>query len=115
MMIRIKNLRAQTLIGAYDDERQARRTVTLNLAIDYDHRNALITDALGETLDYAVIEQSIVEALPLQHFVLLESLAEYVAKIVMSYPLVREVTVEIDKPGALKHADSVSVIHTAAR
>ncbi len=115
MIIRIKNLRAQTLLGAYADERQARRTVILNLEIDYDHARALASDALADALDYAKIEQAVIDSLAAQKFVLLESLAAHVAKLIMGFAQVREVAVEIDKPGALKHADSVSVAHRMKR
>lgn len=116
MIIRIKNLRAQTLLGAYDEERQARRTVVITLAAEYDAATPLKSDLLADALDYAKLEQVIVDSLAKQRFVLLESLAEHVAWLILGeFPAVREIAVEIDKPGALRHADSVSVVHTLKR
>lgn len=115
MIIRIKNLRAQTVLGVYPEEQVSPRTVVLNITIEYDHRHAVASDQLQDTVDYGLIEQHIVESLYAHRYGLLETLAEHVAQLVMGFAGVREVTVEIDKPGALKHADSVSVIHTLIR
>lgn len=112
MIIRIKRLRAETLLGAYAEERHALRPVTLDLTLVFDHTQAVKTDQLQDTIDYALIEQAIVASLKEQRFRLLESLVEHVAQLVMGFAGVTEVTVEIDKPGALMQAESVSVIHT---
>lgn len=115
MIIRIKNLRAKTLLGIFPEERTALRDVTLNLLIEYDHEASLVSDNVADVPDYGIIEQTIVDSLPMQTFYLLEPLAEHVAQLAMSFPNVTTVTVEIEKPGALKHADMVSVLHTVTR
>lgn len=112
MMIRIKQLRAETILGVYAEERHALRTVIMNLDIIIDHSHAVISDQLQDTIDYAIIEQTIVDSLKEQCFHLIETLAKHVAELVMGFAGVKSVTVEIDKPGALKYASSVSVVHT---
>lgn len=109
MMIAIKKLRAQTMLGAYAEERLTQRTVVINLHIVFDHASGVASDRLQDTLDYAEIEKNIIESLNDQHFVLLESLAAHVAKLVLAFPQAEEVTVEVEKPGALRHADCVAV------
>lgn len=115
MIIRIKNLRAKTVLGVYPEEQDILRPVLINVSVEYDHSQAIKTDHLRDTIDYGLIERHIVESLAQQKFALLETLAEHVAQLAMGFAGAREVTVEIDKPGALKHADSVSVVHTLAR
>jgi FolB domain-containing protein len=112
VIIKIKNLRAKTLIGVYPEERKAQRELVLNLTIDYDHSAAVASDNVADVPDYAVIEQTVVASLSKQTFELLEPLAEHVAKLVLTFAHVKSVTVEIDKDGTLKYADSVSVTHT---
>ena len=112
MIIHIKNLRAQTLLGCFPEERAALREVVLNLTIEYDHAKSLISDNVADVPDYGVIEQTIVDLLAKQEFHLLESLAALVMKTLLAFNGVRQVTVEIDKAGTLKYADSVSVTHT---
>ncbi|MFO0389995.1 MAG: dihydroneopterin aldolase [Alphaproteobacteria bacterium] len=109
MIIRINNLKAETIIGAYPAERKAKRKVVLNLAIEYDATIAASTDKLEDALDYASIEKVITTTLPKQKFHLIESLASYVAHTVLAMERVRGVTVVLDKPGAIENADSVSV------
>lgn len=115
MKILIKDLKAQTLLGAYSTERHARREVVLNLEIDYDAARAAQSDRLQDALDYAVLEKAIVDSLHAQTFTLLETLATHVASLVMQHAAVQRVRVEIDKPGALPHARSVAVVHEEAR
>lgn len=115
MIIKIHHLKAETLLGAYAKERTRTRPVTIHLTIDYDHARAVKSDKLKDTVNYAAVEKAIAESLPRQQFMLLETLAEHVAKLVMQFPPVREVTVEIEKPGVMRHAETVSVVHTARR
>ena len=115
MKITIKDLKANTLLGVYPQERLALREVVLNLCIEYDAAQAARTDQMQYALDYAAIEQAVVTSLPQQTFALLEALAEHVAQLVLKFDAVKHVTVEIDKAGALLHARSVSITHTASR
>ena len=115
MKITIKDLEVQTLLGVYPEERLAPRSVLLNIIIEYDGSRAAKSDNMDDALDYAAIEQAIVSSVPQQTFALLEALAEHVAQLVLSLPASRSVTVEIDKPGALAHARSVSLTHTASK
>ena len=115
MKITLKELKAQTLLGVYPQERLALREVVLNITIDYDGTPAARSDRVADALDYAAIEQAIVSSLPAQKFELLEALAEHVAQLVLAFPAARSVTVEIDKPGALAHARSVSITHMVSK
>lgn len=112
MIIRIKGLKAQTVIGIYPEERQAPRPLVLHIGIEYAD---VTSDRIEDVPDYAVIEQKIVESLRAQQFNLLETLADHVARLVLGDARVREVTVEIEKPGVMRHADMVSVVHHAKR
>lgn len=109
MIIHLRNLRAQTLLGVYDFERISLREVLINLAITIDASRAIVSENVADTLDYAVLEQQIIASLAKQQFQLLEALATHVAGIVMDHPLALEVRVTIDKPGAVKAAESVAV------
>lgn len=115
MIITLKELKARTLLGVYPQERQGLREVVLNITVEYDAAKAANTDHMDDALDYAAIEQAVVESLPRQNFHLLEALAEHVAQLVLAFPAVQKVSVEIDKEGALVHARSVSITHTVSR
>lgn len=109
MIIRINNLKAETIIGAYPAERKAKRKVIFNLTIDYDAAVAVTSDKLEDALDYAAIEKIILTSVAKQKFHLMEALVAYVAHLVLAVERVRGVTVTLDKPNAIESADTVSV------
>jgi len=114
MLIRIKNLRLKTIVGVNAWERQQAQEVVINIEIDFDGRKAVETDSLDETLDYRQIKKRILEFCASSKFFLLESLAQRLSDLVMEDSRVIEATVEVDKPGALRFADSVSVVCSSA-
>ncbi|MDX2112382.1 MAG: dihydroneopterin aldolase [Alphaproteobacteria bacterium] len=115
MKIRIKNLKGETIIGVYAHERMKSRPVVINIELEFDHRASAQSDSLSDTVDYALIEDHVLKALAEQQFMLLEALADHIARLVMGFAGVQSVVVEIDKPGALKQAESVSVVHRLTR
>ncbi len=115
MLIRVKNIKLFTLIGVHDWERTEQRPLNVSLLIDFDHTKAVETDSVEHTFDYALIESGIVADMATRQFQLLESAAEHVCRLMFGNELVREVTVEIEKPGIMRFAESVSVIHSMTR
>ena len=115
MTIRIKDLRLQTIIGTYEHERHDRQDVVINVAIETDGSLAGQSDDLNDTLNYVVIRDRIVEEVETSQYFLLEKLATRILEIVLDEPKVISATVEVDKPGALHYADSVSVSVSGAR
>ena len=115
MRISIKNLRLRTIVGVYEWERQQKQEVTVNIQIDFDGDQAARSDRLEDTIDYKALKGRILDAVENSHFVLLERLAGCVLEIVMAQPRVQHASVEVDKPHALRFADSVSVQCQASR
>jgi len=115
MKIRIKNLRARTLIGVNEWERERKQEIIINIEITFDGSKAAETDTIEETVNYKRIKKRVLEATESASFFLLEKLAEHILQIVMEDEKIRKAVVEIDKPHALRFADSVSVIHEAQR
>lgn len=111
MKITIHELEVELTLGVYPEELVTPRKVLMNISIDYDATAAAKSDNFADAFDYGLIEQRVLRALKGTRFALLEALAEYVAELILEFELVREVWVDIDKPGALAHARSVSVAH----
>ena len=107
--IRITDLKLRTIIGIYDWEREHKQDVVINIQIQYDAAKACATDSIADTIDYKVITKRIIEEVEASDFFLLEKLAQLVLDIVMANPKVKEAAVRVDKPLALRFADSVSV------
>ena len=109
MLIRIKNLRLRTIIGIYDWERVEKQDVIINIEFEVDSENAIETDKIENTLDYKDLNKEIIEAVESSRFYLLEKLTHTVLQIVMKDKRIIRAKVEVDKPGALRFSDSVSV------
>ena len=115
MIARIKNLRLRTIIGIFDWERKNRQDVVLNIELEFDGRKAAESDDIEDTVDYKTLTKRIISEVEQSQFYLLEKLANHVLKIIMENPNVLRAVVEVDKPHALRFADSVSIICTATK
>lgn len=115
MQVRIKNLRLRTIIGVYEWEQTRRQDVVINVVFDFDGRAAATSDRLEDTVDYKTLTRVITEAVEASRFVLLEKLADTVLQLVLADPKILAATVEVDKPGALRYADSVSVVVSGSK
>ena len=109
MKIRIKNLRLRTVIGVYEWERVQPQEVLLNIDLEFDGTRAGQSDRLEDTIDYKALKRRVLDEVEASSFQLLERLATRVLEIIHEDPRIHSARVEIDKPGALRFADSVSV------
>lgn len=109
MIARIKNLRLKTIIGIFDWERTEKQNVIINAEIEFDGAKAANSDNIQDTVDYKTINKKIIEAVETSDFFLLEKLADTVLKIIMEDKKVIKAKVEVDKPGALRFTDSISI------
>lgn len=111
----MRDLAARCVIGDNPDERRARQDVVLQLRLGYSGLAAGRSDRLADALDYRALKKRVVEHVEASSFRMLEALAESVADLCLAEPRVREATVTVDKPGALRFARSVAVEITRAR
>ncbi|MCF2949934.1 dihydroneopterin triphosphate 2'-epimerase [Paraglaciecola aquimarina] len=107
--IRIKNLRLRTYIGINDDEIANMQDVIVNVKIDYKADQATDTDKMEDALNYKTITKRIIQLVENNRFSLLEKLTADVLEIAAEHPWVIYAEAEVDKPHALRFADSVSL------
>ncbi|MEW6445396.1 MAG: dihydroneopterin aldolase [Pseudomonadota bacterium] len=106
----ISDLRIQTIIGIYDWERVTRQSVRLDLEMGWDNRAPAADDDIIHALDYKAVAQRLVKFIGESEFLLVETMAEAVAGIILNdfgSPWVR---VRVSKPGAVKGAAEVGVL-----
>ncbi len=115
LSIRIKNLRLRTFIGFNDEELEKRQDVVINVRFDYAADKAADTDEVEYAVNYRTVTKQIIALVEDGQFMLLEKLASAVLELVMENEFVRRAEVEVDKPHALRFADSVSVSMSASR
>jgi D-erythro-7,8-dihydroneopterin triphosphate epimerase len=107
--INIRNLRLRTFIGFNPDEMQKQQDVVINIEINYTIAETVLQDQVEDALDYKVITKKVIEHVESGRFLLLEKLVGDVLGICSEHPLVNYARVSIDKPHALRFADSVSL------
>ena len=108
MRIHIRGLRASAIIGIRPRERVRRQRVVLDLALDVATR-AGATDRIADAVDYKRLKDAVRALVQGSRFKLLEALAEAVAALALRHPSVLAVDVLVEKPGALRYADTVAV------
>lgn len=108
-VVRIKGLQPEAVIGCYDWERSIKQRLVIDLALTTDFLSAAHSDDLIDALDYAAISEQVVTFVERSEFQLLEALSSAIASEIFSNWPVSEITVDIDKPGAVSIADSVGV------
>jgi len=110
MKIRIKGLRLRTVVGVFEWEQKAPQEVVVNVELEFDGEAAARSDDLADSVDYKRLKQRLLREVESRRYKLLEKLARHVLDIVLSNEKVLRATVEVDKPGALRFAESVSVV-----
>jgi D-erythro-7,8-dihydroneopterin triphosphate epimerase len=108
-IINIKNLRLRTLIGFNPDEKVKKQDVVLNIEIKYAIGGAVLQDHIEDALNYKVITKRVIQHVEQGQFLLLEKLVSDVLGICSDHPSIHYSRVTIDKPHALRFADSVSL------
>lgn len=107
--IRITDLRLRAIIGINDWERDHKQDIVVNIAMDYDENPSTETDDLKDTVDYKTITKNIIEHVEDSEYFLLEKLVNEILNITLQDSRIKKSTVKVDKPQALRFADSVSV------
>lgn len=114
-IIRIKNLRLRAFIGINPEEIANRQDIIINAEIHYPADQARHSENITDTLNYRTITKTIIRHVENQRFALLEKLTQDVLDITSAPAQVSYTQVEIDKPHALRYADSVSICLTFRR
>ncbi len=109
MIINIENLRLRTIIGIYDWEKENKQDVIINISIEFDGTNAGKSDNIEDTIDYKNITKEIINYVENGKFNLIEKLVTDIGEIIMKDKRVLNSTTTVDKPGALRFTDSVSI------
>ena len=112
MIIHIENLRLRTIIGIYEWEKEIKQDVIINIIIEFDGSKAGESDNIEDTIDYKTITKEIISYVENGNFNLLEKLVADIGDIVMKDKRILKSTTTVDKPGALRFTDSVSVTNT---
>ncbi|MBX9914245.1 MAG: dihydroneopterin triphosphate 2'-epimerase [Pseudomonadaceae bacterium] len=113
--IRVKDLCLRTFIGINVDEINNKQDVLINLNILYPAVAAVQGNVIEQALNYRTITKEIIQHVEGNCFALLERLTQEILDLIMAHPAVSYAEVEVDKPHALRFAESVSITLASRR
>ena len=104
----IEALRVKARVGIYPRERVTEQTLELNLTFGVPDA-AAEHDDIADTIDYAVVTERIRRELGERHFNLIESLGEFVVKLLFEEFGAPWVKLKVGKIGVMKDVRRVGV------
>jgi D-erythro-7,8-dihydroneopterin triphosphate epimerase len=113
--IKVKNLLLRTYIGFKPEELVNKQDVVINFEIETEiSKKALDADEPVNILDYKTITKEVIALVQEGRFKLLEVLTQKILSLIMKNEKVKWAKVEVDKPHALRFAESVSLVMEAS-
>jgi D-erythro-7,8-dihydroneopterin triphosphate epimerase len=114
--IKVKDLLLRTYIGFNPDELVNKQDVIINFEIETEiSKKAMEADEPVDILDYKTITKRVIKLVQEGRFKLLEVLTQKILDLIMEDEKVQWTRVEVDKPHALRFAESVSLTMEASR
>lgn len=107
--INIQNLRLRTYIGFNPEEMEKQQDVVINIEIRYQVNEQVLQDHVNDALNYKTVTKKVIKHVEQGRFLLLEKLVADILTISCEHPTVHQTRVTVDKPHALRFADSVSL------
>jgi dihydroneopterin aldolase len=105
----IRDLRVDVLIGIYKRERYVPQSVSIDLDIGIPGTTVFATDKVADTVDYAQVALKVKALGASQHFRLVETFADRIAKLLLEDFKAPWVKVTASKIGILPNAKFVGV------
>lgn len=105
----VRGLVIDAFIGAYESEQGAPQPVEIDFEADVVEPANPVSDRLEDVVCYDRMTQGIRAIIAEGHIKLVETLAERIADLVLSHPMVLSVSVQVIKPNAIKDANAVGV------
>jgi FolB domain-containing protein len=105
----IKNLVARGIIGINDWEREKPQEIQINLVLFADLSKAGEMDEISHSVNYRTVAKKALAHVENAQKLTVEALAAELAEICLQEPGVLKVRVRVEKPGAVRFAESVGV------
>ena len=105
----IKILLARGLIGVRDWERKRTQDILINIILHTNTHQAAETDSINDCADYSSIAKKVQAHAESANRFTVEALANDLAKLCLEEENVLKVNIRVEKPGAVRFAESVGV------
>jgi FolB domain-containing protein len=105
----IRDLLVRGIIGVNDWERETAQEILINVTVFTDTRRVGASDNLDDSVNYRTLGKAIAAHAEAAARFTVEALANDIASLCLKTEGVRRVLVRVEKPGALRFAESVGV------
>lgn len=105
----VRNLLVRGILGINPDERTSRQDILINLEIFTDIRVPASTDSIDDSLNYRSLTKAVIDHVESAEDLLVERLVTDVSNLILGQFGAQAVRVRIEKPGALRFAESVGI------
>ena len=105
----IKNLVARGIIGVYDWERDKPQEILINIILYGDISKSGETDDIEDSINYKIVAKGAQSLAENCQRMTVEALAHDIAAYCLETPGVNKVSIRVEKPGAVRFAESVGV------
>ena len=105
----IKDLVARGVIGVYDWERTKPQEILINIILFGDLSKAGETDNIDDSINYKTVAKGAQALAENCERMTVEALADDIANYCLETNGVKKVSVRVEKPGAVRFAESVGV------
>ena len=109
-IVYIRELEIEAIIGIYYWERETKQTVSIDLEMGCDNTKAAASEDIADALDYKAVAKRLISFVEGSEFLLVETLAEKIAAIVLEEFSVPWLRLRLGKPGAVTGSKDVGVI-----
>lgn len=106
--LQINALNVSTNIGVHAWEQRIKQSLLIDIIIPSDF--SACEEDLTKTIDYDALCQQVTSFVESQYFQLIETVANAVAQLIQEVFKVKELTIKVAKPHAVKNAGQVSVM-----
>lgn len=105
----VHGLMLDAYIGAYESEQGVTQPIRIDIDMEVIEPANPVSDALEDIVCYDRMTDGVKAILAEGHIKLVETLAERVADLALSHPMVLSIMVRIIKPNAIKEAQAAGV------
>jgi dihydroneopterin aldolase len=105
----VEGLEIETIIGIYDWERERKQTVRIDLEMAWDNKPAAKSEDIEFALNYKDVSKRLISHIGGSEFLLVETMAEAIAQIILIEFNVPWLDLRLSKLGAISGAIAVGV------
>ncbi len=107
--IHIEQLKINCIVGVNEWERKVRRHIIVDLTLETNAAKAAKKDNIEDAIDYITVSERVTRFVQASSYLLIETLAEKIANVVLGEFPISRIRLKLSKPGAISNAKSVSV------